>query len=88
MKRLTLILGALLLVVSVSAQRQVDSLSQYHRSSLYSILIKHSQLPYGESIDSAFMVMPVPDKFNDHNLGVRSFESSAKKYISSINKRC
>lgn len=79
MKRLTLILGALLLVVSVSAQRQVDSLSQYHRSSLYSILIKHSQLPYGESIDSAFMVMPVPDKFNDHNLGVRSFESSAKK---------
>ena len=23
--------------------------------------------------------MPVPDKFNDHNLAVRSFESSAKK---------
>lgn len=79
MKRLILILGAMFLVFSLSAQRQVDSLSQYHRSSLYSILIKHSQLPYGEAIDSAFMIMPVPDKFNDHNLAVRSFESSAKK---------
>ncbi len=79
MKRLSLILAALLLVVSVSAQRNVDSLVKYRRSSLYTLLIKHSQLPYGESIDSAFMMMPMPDKFNNHNLDFRSFESSAKR---------
>lgn len=61
------------------AQKRPDSLAQYRRSSLYSVLIKHSQLPYGESIDSAFMAMPMPEKFNNHNLDIRSFESSAKK---------
>lgn len=87
MKRLSLILAALLLVVSVSAQRNVDSLVKYRRSSLYTLLIKHSQLPYGESIDSAFMMMPMPDKFNNHNLDFRSFESSAKRVKKSADSK-
>ena len=87
MKRLSLILAALLLVVGVSAQRNVDSLVKYRRSSLYTLLIKHSQLPYGESIDSAFMRMPMPDKFNNHNLDFRSFESSAKRVKKSANSK-
>ena len=52
-------------------------LVKYRRSSLYSALIKHSSFPYAHEIDSAFMVMPFPDKFNDHNLDIRSLESSA-----------
>ena len=79
MKRLFLLVCLLALSFTASAQRQLDTLAKYHRSSLYTVLIKHSQLPYGESIDSAFMAMPMPDKFNNHNLANRSFESSAKK---------
>lgn len=57
-----------------------EMLEKYRRSSLYSVLMKHSTFNYGQAIDSAFMAIPVPDKFNDHNLdGLRSFESSAAK---------
>lgn len=79
MRKLLLFFALITISFNASAQRQIDSLGKYHRSSLYSVLIKHSQLPYGESIDSAFMAMPVPDKFNDHNLCNRSFESSVTK---------
>lgn len=68
-----------LIGLSAVAQKQIDSLAKYRRSSLYSVLIKHSSLPYGETIDSAFMTIPIPDKFNNHDLAVKSFESSAKK---------
>lgn len=85
MKRLFLLVALVAISFSASAQRQIDSLGKYHRSSLYSVLIKHSQLPYGQSIDSAFMMMPMPDKFNNHNLYTRSFESSAKKVTKKAN---
>lgn len=55
------------------------SLQKYRRSSLYSVLVKHSTFPYGETIDSTFMSIPTPDKFNNHDVGPKSFESSAAK---------
>lgn len=55
------------------------SIARYHRSSLYSVLMRHSNFPYGSEIEQAFFSIPTPDKFNDHNLAVRSFESSARK---------
>lgn len=62
------------------AQVQEDgSIAKYRRSSLYSIQIKHSNLPYGNEISTAFLSIPMPDKFNDHNLELRAFESSAEK---------
>ncbi len=64
-----------------------DYLEKYRRSSLYTVLIKHSSFPYGEQIDSAFMQIPIPEKFNDHNLHIRSFESSAKKQRKSGKKK-
>lgn len=64
---------------SAVAQKQVDSLVQYRRSSLYTVLIKHSQLKFGTTIDEAFMSIPTPDKFNNHDLAIKSFESSAVK---------
>ena len=54
-------------------------IGKYRRSSLYTVLMKHSAFKYGEAIDSAFMAMPTPDKFNCHDLAVKSFESSAVK---------
>lgn len=87
MKKIVFLLSAMLLVVGASAQRQIDTLAKYQRSSLYSVLIKHTNLPYGTAIDSAFMLMPIPDKFNDHNLPVRSFESTVKKVKKAANNK-
>ena len=54
-------------------------LMKYRRSSLYSVLIEHPTFPYAQAIDSAFLVMPIPDKFNDHNLPLRTMVSNAEK---------
>ena len=64
-----------------AADQQADNgvIGKYRRSSLYTVLMKHSAFKYGEAIDSAFMAMPTPDKFNCHDLAVKSFESSAVK---------
>lgn len=62
-----------------SGHNEDGTLMKYRRSSLYSVAVKHPTFPYGNAIDSAFYSIPMPDKFNDHNLPVRAFESSAKK---------
>lgn len=54
-----------------------ENIEEYRRSSLYTVLVKHSQADYGTTIDSVFMMMETPDKFNDHDLDVKSFESSS-----------
>ncbi len=59
--------------------QQDGSIARYHRSSLYSVLLRHSNFPYGREIEQTFLSIPTPDKFNDHNLGIRSIESSARK---------
>ncbi|MEG1645193.1 MAG: hypothetical protein RR279_05030 [Alistipes sp.] len=54
-------------------------IDKYRRSSLYSVLVKHSAFKFGNTIDSTFMSMPTPDKFNNHDLAIKSFESTAVK---------
>lgn len=84
MKKLVLIIVAVLCALTTVAQEIIPDentgeMAKYRRSSLYSVLMKHSSFPYAAEIDSAFMAMPMPDKFNDHNLEMRSFESTAVK---------
>lgn len=87
MKRviITLILAAS--VVSVSAQRHLDTLAQYRRSSLYSVLLKHTEGEENQIINSIFMDMPMPDKFNNHNLGTRTITSSSASGITKTNSK-
>ncbi len=69
---------------SVAAEPAADSVAaapqnggrieKYRRSSLYSVLMRHPDAAYGEAIDSAFRAIPIPDKFNDHDLGVKAFD--------------
>lgn len=56
-----------------------EVIENYRRSSLYSVLISHPAAEYGRTIDSVFRMMPVPDKFNSHDLPVKSFVSSNRK---------
>lgn len=69
-------------LLPLMAGAQVDEngeLLKYKRSSLYSVLLSHSGLAFSDQIESAFHSVPIPDKFNDHNLKTRTFESTAVK---------
>ncbi len=52
----------------VNAQEPV---SDYRRSSIYSVLVNHTDQQFADEIKEAFLQIPVPDKFNDHNLSVK-----------------
>lgn len=54
-------------------------IQKYRRSSLYTVLITHSKQDQGTTIKRVFMSLPTPDKFNNHDLGIKAFESSVAK---------
>ena len=56
-----------------------DSVFAYRRGSICSIMINHRNLAYATEIENAFKEMPVPDKYNDHNVGKKVFYTSDKK---------
>ena len=72
----------MILLLSISntqmfAQSLVDNFD-YKRSSIYSILINHTEQQFASEIKEAFMQIPVPDKFNDHNLSVKVLDINEK----------
>lgn len=78
MKKLYFILAMALVSLSLSAQvNEKGELQKYKRSSLYSVLISHSDLKFSDQISEAFKSVPIPDKFNDHNLKIREIESTS-----------
>jgi len=73
----TLILTFLLNLTNFAQRKRVDSLiTQYQRNSIYSIVIEHPGFMFGEEIKQEFFKIPVSDKYNEHNLSVRSFLSN------------
>lgn len=49
---------------------------KYHRSSLYSVLLKHNERPFASEIIDAFYSIPIPEKFDNHNLSKRVFKAA------------
>ncbi len=56
-------------------KKEVD---EYRRSSIYTILINHKEQKFATEIKNAFVSLPVPDKYNDHNLSVKVLTMSGK----------
>ncbi len=71
-----LLLSAFLLPGVLLAQEEAD----YDRSSLHIMMIKPLNAKYGDAVESVFRKMPFPERFNDHNLGVKciSFAETGK----------
>lgn len=71
-----MIIGSLaFFTVGVYAQEPV---SDYRRSSIYSVLVNHTDQQFASEIKEAFLQIPVPDKFNDHNLSVKVLNMDKK----------
>ncbi len=69
MKLRNIFIGCLsLFAICIFAQEPV---SDYRRSSIYSVLVNHTDQKFANEIKEAFLQIPVPDKFNDHNLSVK-----------------
>ena len=85
MKKVIILLTMLLVGAGLFAQDAKTGkdttgvMMKYRRSSLYSVIIEHPTFPYASAIDSAFFAMPLPDKFNDHNIQPRVIISNAAK---------
>lgn len=65
---------------TVAAQTSETGVIQpYKRSSLYTVLGAHLSQRYGAQIDSVFIRLPMPDKYEDNNLPTRYIFCSEKE---------
>lgn len=71
MKRYNILFLLAVVCVSLAAQEPEEAEMKYRRSSIYSVLVNHTDQKFSEEIKEAFLQIPVPDKFNDHNLSVK-----------------
>lgn len=58
------------LVVAQAQKRELED-NSYRRSSLYSILVSHTDKKFNTEIENCFMTIPIPDTYNDHDLSVK-----------------
>lgn len=64
--------------ITTAAYGQQDD-ENYRRSSIYSLCISHENATYAKEISDVFVNMPVPDKFNNHDLNIKILTSTDKK---------
>lgn len=80
MKKILTLIGILLLTSNITAQTEATNpITKYRRSSLYTLMIDDASRPYANVIRASFEKGPIPEKFNDHNLGSRIIPSSGAK---------
>jgi len=72
MRRVFLLSMLALMGVSMFAQE----LNTYRRNALTAILVYHPEDEFGREIYKAFDSLPIPDKYDDHNVGVRIINNS------------
>ena len=72
-------ISTLLLIYPILAYAQDDKEYEYERSSLHTLMIKHLNQKFEDVIENIYLKTPFPERFNEHNLGVRivAFAESA-----------
>lgn len=74
MRNLFLVVLCAGMAYSGLAQKKDSINTNYQRSSLALFLMEDVGMPMKDTILQSFNTAPFPDKFNDHNVAVRSFE--------------
>ena len=86
MKTVLLLLVTFMFPQISFAEKNKDKGSNYRRSSLCLIMLDESKMPNREVIKQAFLSLPVPDKYNDHNTSVRMFCKDTMQLTAEDNK--
>jgi hypothetical protein len=67
--------SALLLVATFNSMAQdAEPELKYRRSSLCMIMVESASLPNSEKVAAAYAKHPFPDKYNEHGVGLESFD--------------
>ncbi|MBQ8224936.1 MAG: hypothetical protein IJZ86_06270 [Bacteroides sp.] len=53
------------------AQDNIEEEFKYRRSSLYSLLVNHTEQKFANEIKDVFVKLPTPDKYNNHDLSIK-----------------
>lgn len=61
----------LLSIISSPCFPQSEEANTYERSSIHVMMIKHLNQRFDDVIEQVFLQTPFPERFNDHNLGVK-----------------
>lgn len=70
-----------LVCISLGGKAQNAEYEKYHRSSLYSILLKHPEKEFCGEMIEAFKSIPIPDKYNNHDLKIKVIPSPIMKSL-------
>lgn len=81
MRKFLCLLLALLAFAYLHAQKKpTGELNKYQRSSLCLIMIDEDKMPQRDIIKKTFLELPIPDKYNDHNIPTRIFSIDSITY--------
>ena len=68
------------ITLSISAQTEsTNPITKYRRSSLFTLMLDDQSRPHADVIRTSFEKGPIPDKFNNHNLGSRIIQATNEK---------
>jgi len=74
-------------VGALHAEEAQDNAFNYRRSSICSMLVRHDEQKFADEIERQFLLIPVPDKYNDHDLSVKVVSVDKKgKYDADITR--
>ncbi|MBQ8969332.1 MAG: hypothetical protein IJ064_06350 [Bacteroidaceae bacterium] len=73
-----LFLLTICLSATLAIQAQQETSADYRRSSLYSVMVNHTDQKFADEIKTAFLDMEIPDKYNDHDLSVKVLDMDKK----------
>ncbi len=79
------ILLKLAMLIGVSSGifgQDAANFDNYRRSSLYTFMVSDLQQEHSQTIQDAFTAYPIPDKFNDHNCGLRTLPKLVNSELS------
>ncbi len=74
-----IIIFACVFIAASYAAANEPEVNRSRRSSICSILIKHDEQKFADEIERQFNLIPIPNRFNDHNLAVRVINAGNKK---------
>lgn len=74
------LLGAFLFYSSILSA-QVYEEAKYQRGSIIQMMIEHPMYMFNEEIASTFKSLPLSERFNDHNLGVKVIKFATQEFV-------
>ena len=79
MKKIILFISVICCMsMQIMSAQVADADLEYRRSSLYSIMVSHQGENLTKEIEKVFLQIPIPEKFNNHDLAVKVVTTSDK----------